>query len=46
MKARKETGLKRYNTTYKQEYLEPKSQPQSSDQYAGKPTYLTPIGRL
>ena len=37
--------LKRYPTTYKQEYLEPHTQTQYSD-YAGAPLKYTPIGQL
>ena len=45
MKSKPVSELKRYPTTYKQEYLEPASQIQYS-QVAGKPLKFTPIGQL
>jgi len=39
------TELKRYPTTYKQEYLEPTSH-EVYQEFAGKPLKFTPIGNL
>ena len=38
--------LKRYPTTYKQEYIEPVNQGVNYSVYAGKPLAYTPIGQL
>ena len=45
MKSKRLTELKRYDTTYKQEYLEPANQVVGED-FAGLPLKVTNIGQL
>ena len=45
IKSKRFTELKNYPTTYKQEYLEPKTHNVESD-FAGKPLKYTPVGDL